>query len=357
MEIPWDSNGESEIPKTIISSITTICIAYQLRLWIGFVYVFQTCIYQLYRKFMCKKKLVIGPDFHQKFYQNRVISQKYDDILKSTHFFFDLTLHENMFESYWFIARKSRKESQLSQFITNKSRKNLLAFFQSSRFVASKSWLDAFCQKLSRLIARKSWEKLQWSQFTASKRLKKVQPFRFIFSKARKNCNEFFQSTQFTASTRLLFCEQGGEKSIRFIASKIRKNAISESKIKNVAWNPIHDLSKQLVIKARNLKLWLSTGFSIQILLRNFLYQCSIMIWIQLQGNKKLFLINYIFKSGRPEKHTWSYLFYIRRCPRPGAVTHVNFCLPIMSKFLSSPNRPHHPHLSHITDRPCLGTV
>ena len=41
---PWESHGKSEIPKTIISNITIRCIAYQLRLWIGFVYVFQTCI-------------------------------------------------------------------------------------------------------------------------------------------------------------------------------------------------------------------------------------------------------------------------------------------------------------------------
>ena len=40
----WDSHGKSEIPKIIISNITIRCIAYQLRLWIGFVYVFQTCI-------------------------------------------------------------------------------------------------------------------------------------------------------------------------------------------------------------------------------------------------------------------------------------------------------------------------
>ena len=44
MGFPWESHGKSEIPKTIISNITIRCIAYQLRLWIGFVYVFQTCI-------------------------------------------------------------------------------------------------------------------------------------------------------------------------------------------------------------------------------------------------------------------------------------------------------------------------
>ena len=33
-------------------------------------------------KIYAKKKLVIGPDFHQKFHQNRVISQKYTILQK-----------------------------------------------------------------------------------------------------------------------------------------------------------------------------------------------------------------------------------------------------------------------------------
>ena len=37
---------------------------------------------------MCKKKLVIGPDFHQKFHQNQVISQKYTILQKGFIFFF-----------------------------------------------------------------------------------------------------------------------------------------------------------------------------------------------------------------------------------------------------------------------------
>ena len=135
-------------------------------------------------------------------------------------------------QSSRFIASKSREKSQSSQFDTNKSRKNVLAFFQSSRFVASKSRFDAFCQKLSRLIASKIWEKLQWSQFTASKSLKKVQSFRFIFSKTRKNCNEFFQSTQFTASTRLLFWGQGGEK-INSIYCKQNSQKMQFRKVKS----------------------------------------------------------------------------------------------------------------------------
>ena len=39
----------------------------------------------------CAKKVVIGPDLHQKFYQNRVISQKYT-ILQKGIIFFDLTI-------------------------------------------------------------------------------------------------------------------------------------------------------------------------------------------------------------------------------------------------------------------------
>ena len=39
-----------------------------------------------------QKKLVIGPDFHQNFYPNRVISQKYMSFLNPLIFFFDLTV-------------------------------------------------------------------------------------------------------------------------------------------------------------------------------------------------------------------------------------------------------------------------
>ena len=122
--------------------------------------------------------------------------------------------------SFRFIATKSRKKLQSSRFIANTSRescnhlnlsptkfvKMYSLFFNHLDLPLAKVGLMLFCQKLSRLIARKSWEKLQWFQFTASKNLKKVLSFRFIFS---KNCNEFFQSTQFTASKRLLFWGQG----------------------------------------------------------------------------------------------------------------------------------------------------
>ena len=49
----------------------------------------------------------------------------------------------------------------------------------------------------------------------------------------------------------------GGENHLDFSQAKVAKNSISESKIKIIARNHIHDLSKQLVIKilARNLKL------------------------------------------------------------------------------------------------------
>ena len=48
-----------------------------------------------------------------------------------------------------------------------------------------------------------------------------------------------------------------GENHLDFSQAKVAKNSISESKIKIIARNHIHDLSKQLVIKilARNLKL------------------------------------------------------------------------------------------------------
>ena len=40
---------------------------------------------------ICAKKLVIGADFHQKFHQNRVISQKHT-ILQKVVIFFDVTV-------------------------------------------------------------------------------------------------------------------------------------------------------------------------------------------------------------------------------------------------------------------------
>ena len=169
---------------------------------------------------------------------------------------------------------------------------------------------------------------------------KRYNHFDSSLAKLAKIVTSFFNQLNLPPAHVFFFGGREEKNQLDLLQAKFAKNAISESKIKNIAWNHIHDLSKQLVIKARNLKLWFSTRFSIQILLRNFLYQFSIMIWIQLQGNKKLFFINYIFKSGRPEKHTWSCLFCIRRCPRPGAVTHVNFCLTIMSKFLSHQTDP-----------------
>ena len=74
------------------------------------------------------------------------------------------------------------------------------------------------------------------------------------FSKTRKNVTIFCNQLNLPPAYVLFFGEEG-EKSPRFIASKIAENATSESKIKNIEWNHIHDLSKQLVIKAPNLKL------------------------------------------------------------------------------------------------------
>ena len=63
------------------------------------------------------------------------------------------------------------------------------------------------------------------------------------------------QSTQFTASMRLIFGGRKGKNHLNLLQAKTAENATSESKIKNIEWNHIHDLSKQLVIKAPNLKL------------------------------------------------------------------------------------------------------
>ena len=77
MGVPWDSHGKSEIPKTIISNITIRCIAYQLRLWIGFVYVFQTCIsaipYKSHKKgtFTPLKEVFFFGKWNELFWQKR----------------------------------------------------------------------------------------------------------------------------------------------------------------------------------------------------------------------------------------------------------------------------------------------
>ena len=49
MGIPWDYHGKFEIiPKIIISNMTIRCIACQLRLWIGFLYLSFNLAYQSY---------------------------------------------------------------------------------------------------------------------------------------------------------------------------------------------------------------------------------------------------------------------------------------------------------------------
>ena len=148
-------------------------------------------------------------------------------------------------------------------------------FFNHLNLPLAKVVLMLFLSKMISIYRCKSWEKLQWSQFTASKSLKKVQSFRFIFSKTCKNVTIFFQSTQFTTSQHRLFWDREGKNHLDSSQAKFAKNAISESKIKNISLNHIHDLSKQLVIKARNLKLWFSTGFSIQILVQNLWYRAA----------------------------------------------------------------------------------
>ena len=46
-----------------------------------------------------QKKLVIGADFHQKFHQNQVISQKYTILQKGLFFFLGLTVSNDPFMS------------------------------------------------------------------------------------------------------------------------------------------------------------------------------------------------------------------------------------------------------------------
>ena len=95
--------------------------------------------------------------------------------------------------------------------------------------------LMLFCQKLFRFIASKS--------------LKKVQLFWFVFSKTRKNLTIRFKQLNLPPANIFFFGGRERENHLDLSQAKFAKNTISESKIKNIAWNHIRDLSKQLVIK------------------------------------------------------------------------------------------------------------
>ena len=116
-----------------------------------------------------------------------------------------------------------------------------------------------FCQKLSRFIASKSWEKLQSSQLIASKQKSQKGTILLIYLQQNsQKCNVFFNQLNLPPANVFFFFWGGERKNLLNLSqAKIAENAISESKIKNIARNHIHDLSKQLVItgKARNLKL------------------------------------------------------------------------------------------------------
>ena len=116
-------------------------------------------------------------------------------------------------------------------------------FFNHLDLPPAKVALMLFCQKLSRFIASKSWEKLQSFQFIPSKNVQKVQSFRFIFSKTLKNVTNFCNQLNLPPANVFFFGEREGKNHLDLSRAKIQKNAISESEIKNVACNHIHDLN------------------------------------------------------------------------------------------------------------------
>ena len=80
-----------------------------------------------------------------------------------------------------------------------------------------------FCQKLSRFIASKSWEKLQSFQFIPSKNVQKVQSFRFIFSKTLKNVTNFCNQLNLPPANVFFFGEREGKNHVDLSRAKIQK--------------------------------------------------------------------------------------------------------------------------------------
>ena len=86
-----------------------------------------------------------------------------------------------------------------------------------------------------------------------------MQSFRFIASKSRKNVTSYFNQINLPLANVYFFVFGVEDEKITSIyrKKKSQKAAISETKIKIIARNPTHDLSKQVIeILARNLKLW-----------------------------------------------------------------------------------------------------
>ena len=108
-------------------------------------------------------------------------------------------------------------------------------FFNHLDLPLAKVALMLFCQKLFRFIASKS--------------LKKVQLFWFVFSKTRKNLTICFKQLNLPPANIFFFASREGKNHLDLSQAKFAKNTISEIKIKNIAWNHMRDLSKQMVIK------------------------------------------------------------------------------------------------------------
>ena len=110
-----------------------------------------------------------------------------------------------------------------------------------------KNYLD-----LSLVKAGKSCNDLNLPPAKVSKR---YNHFDSSLAKLAKIVTSFFNQLNLPPANVFFFGGRERKNQLDLLQAKFAKNAISESKIKNIAWNHIHDLTKQLVIKARNLKL------------------------------------------------------------------------------------------------------
>ena len=132
----------------------------------------------------------------------------------------------------------------------------MYSFFQSSRFAASKSRSDAFLSKIiSTLSLVKAGKSCNDFNLPPAKVSKRYNYFDSSLAKLAKMVTSFFNQLNLPPANVFFFGGREGKNQLDLLQAKFAKNAILESKIKNIAWNHIHDLSKQLVIKARNLKL------------------------------------------------------------------------------------------------------
>ena len=84
---------------------------------------------------------------------------------------------------------------------------------------------------------------------------KRYNHFDSSLAKLAKIVTSFFNQLNLPPANVFFFGVRERKNQLDSLQEKFTKNAILETKIKNIAWNHIHALSKQLVIKPCNLKL------------------------------------------------------------------------------------------------------